>query len=128
MIGEKTKVENDQLGHLLKSPILVVQKGDATKNGVIRCSLATSYHYRQRHLKFSVTDKRSMVLVNNLANSFAFHHFYNCNGLQDSIRSANNLVNAFSAILVFAGMSLVKFRFRPEFRLGIEIRFLLEPD
>ena len=68
------------------------------------------------------------VLVNNPANSFAFHHFYNCNALQDSIRSANNSVNGFSAILVFAGTLSVKFRFRPEFRLDIEIRFLPEPD
>ena len=95
-----------------------------------------------RRLKFSVIEKEAtytggphlkrwfltLVLVNTPANSFAFHHFYNCNALQDSIRSANNSVNGFSAILVFAGISSVKFRFRSEFRLDIEIRFLPEPD
>ena len=48
----KTKVESDQLGHLLKSTIFVVQRAAAPKNGVefrqksigaIRCSVATSY-------------------------------------------------------------------------------------
>ena len=48
----KTKVESDQLGRLLKSPIFVAQKAAAPKNGVefrqkfigfIRFSLATLY-------------------------------------------------------------------------------------
>ena len=48
----KTKVESDQLGHLLISTIFVVQRAAAPKNGVefrqksigaIRCSVATSY-------------------------------------------------------------------------------------
>ena len=48
----KTKVESDQLGRLLKSTIFVVQRAAAPKNGVefrqksigaIRCSVATSY-------------------------------------------------------------------------------------
>ena len=62
-IGEKTtkltrtKVENDQLGCLLKSPIFVLQKASTPKNGVelspksigvIRCSLATLYDDVQR--------------------------------------------------------------------------------
>ena len=49
----KNKVQNDQISQLLKSPIFVVQKAAAPKNGVefrqksiglIRCSLATSYN------------------------------------------------------------------------------------
>ena len=49
----KTKVESDQLGRLLKSPIFVAQKAAVPKNGVefrqkfngfIRFSLATLYN------------------------------------------------------------------------------------
>ena len=48
----KTKVESDQLGSLLKSPIFVVQRAATPKNGVefrqksngaIRCSVAIPY-------------------------------------------------------------------------------------
>ena len=52
MQQNKTKVESDQLGRLLKSTIFVVQRAAAPKNGVefrkksigaIRCSVTTSY-------------------------------------------------------------------------------------
>ena len=48
----KTKVESDKLGHHLKSPIFILHRAEAPKNGVkfhqktigaIRCSVATSY-------------------------------------------------------------------------------------
>ena len=56
--SKKTQIESDQLGCLLKSPIFVVQKAAAPKNGVefrqqsicaIRCSLAIAYDDTQRH-------------------------------------------------------------------------------
>ena len=39
-----------------------------------------------------------------------------------------NLFLSFSAISVLAGIAFVIFRFRPEFRSDLEIRFLPEPD
>ena len=42
--------------------------------------------------------------------------------------STNKSVVTFSAIPVLAGIAFVKFRFRPEFRSDLKIRFLPEPD
>ena len=56
----RTKVKDDRLGRLLKSPIFVIQKAAAPKNGaefnqksigVIRYCLATSYDDVRRRLK-----------------------------------------------------------------------------
>ena len=64
----RTKVENDWLGCLLKSPIFVKQKAVVSKNwvgfcqksiGVIRCTLATSYDDVRRCLRFSSSDRQT---------------------------------------------------------------------
>ena len=46
-----TKFENNWFVHLLKSPIFVVQKAAAPKNGVIRYRLAMPYNDVRRCLK-----------------------------------------------------------------------------
>ena len=73
IMQNKTKIESDWLGRLIKSPIFVVQMAAAPKNGVefrqkfiwaISCSVATSYDkIRHRATQVPLSTNQKFVVV-----------------------------------------------------------------
>ena len=86
-----TKVEGDQLGRLLKSPIFVKQRAAAPKNGVefcqkflraIRLSVATSYNDMRR-------GATSVPLLTMGVHTHFSHWLFSCQALSQSKRGLN---------------------------------------